>query len=705
MINDTQLIWSGLIESIGLTIVDTVWQGLLIGFVLYLLLSFTSRNLSGIRYRLSMLALLVMFAWAAYSFVGHYRQSVGPIAFVDMSVIYDAGLDTTDRLGGKKGPLFLLESFLHRNASFIAGLWLCGIFLLCLRLSGGVLYVRQLRGKSAEIFDPFWLEQMRELSKRVGIHKMPRLLESAQVSTPMTLGYLRPVIILPVGMLTGIPTAQLESILVHELVHIKKADYLINIFQSFIEIIFFYHPATWFISQMIDRERESRCDQITVGLIDNPLPYARALTAINQINLSKNPKLAMSAHSNGDLTRRIFRILNMESPKSHKNRIFAALLVLFLSVGFFSFYTPEKLRVQKQVISQMGHPDQIAEKATVSTYSQDTVERTERRVENAEEILAGLRGTKKLIKKIDTISPASQNHTNIMLKTEHGDTTFKTPSPIYYVDGKRVDKNEIIYLHPSMIKSIDVLKGEKATEKYGEEGENGVVSIYTKSGDPDLLEMMKKDATEKMLKEKKEQHQQKFMFFADEMHVDSGEIKLGGKVRIEKADKVRSGAKLIVTDNTGKNPLVIIDGQESDLDLESLEKELPPEEIKSMNVLKGPSAIAIYGKKGANGVILITTKKKASSTESDIRTSAEPVIYPNPSSGVLNIRFKLDKRSKVNVRVYNLNGKLIDKVMKKSFDQGFHTIKWETGDVPSGNYILHLDTGKELIKKQFLIEK
>ena len=715
----TQLFSSSLVQSIGLTIIDTFWQGALVGLGLFILLSFIHVNASTVRYRVSMLALISMFAWAGCSFVNHYQHSVEQATLptnLSVDYAYTLGPDGILPNGGNEGGIVIvswLKDYLYRYSHIVTGMWLCGIFFLYIRLAGGLVYVGRLKTKSPEVTDPFWLGQMAVLKERAGVNKAIKLLESAMVGSPMTMGYLRPVIILPVGMLTGLPTAQLESILIHELIHIKKADYLVNILQSLIEIVLFYHPAIWFISRMIQKERENRCDQITIGLIDDPVHYARALTAIEQNSMDIAPRLAMSAHSvKGDLTRRVFRILDVENPKPRKNRVVAAFLVLLLSVVFFSFNPPKKISVVETVetiATETFDPIEIREKPIQPTYAKDTVLSEEKPEKALKASLVDVQGKQRAeeaprlqpVSKAGT-STAPQGHIDIKLNGIPSDTTEKNLAPLYYVDGEKADQDKVSALQPSMIKSIEVLKGKKAIEKYGVEGENGVVLIQTKHFNSELLKSMKKEARTEINNERKIE---RVTFFGDEMQVDSGNVKLDGKVKIRVGDKEDSGAKLIMGKANFQDPLVIIDGIVSNLGIYALDSEISPDDIESVTVLRGQSAIAIYGQKAIDGAILITTKKQNAVTGPNVIALQGPEVFPNPSSGSLNIRFKLDRRSKIGIQVYDLNGKLVEKVLRKSLNKGTHNIKWETDNVPAGNYVLHFNIGKQTTTKQILVQQ
>ncbi|MCG8323674.1 MAG: T9SS type A sorting domain-containing protein [Cytophagales bacterium] len=738
---DMQLFSLNLIESVGLTIIDTVWQGLLLGLGLFLILTFTSTKAAAIRYRVSGLTLALMFIWACYSFVNHYQASVdSTLLLSNTQYMPDANNDIIGIMPEnqvvKDGLVSLLHDFLQPHTSVITGIWLFGVFFFCIRLSGGLVYIHRLKTNSTEVTDPFWLHQINRLSKRIGINPVTKLLESAMVSSPVTVGYLRPVIILPVGMLTGIPTAQLESILVHELIHIKKADYLVNLFQSVVEIIFFYHPATWFISNMIQKERENRCDQITVRLIDDPMSYARALTVIGQNSMSLAPKLTMPAHSGkGDLTRRIFNVLNLENPRPSKNRVIAALLVLLLGAGFFSFYIPEQVPSKKSMSIGIVDYKPIPEEVTLPVSHKDTETEKESSEALLKELPVDIRHKneietdpevlpKKAIHpwaiKNDTVPAPKQNQIDLRLKNL-GNMPQIYPTPVFYVDGQKTEPQDVNILNTAMIKSIEIFKGQDAVERFGKEGENGVVLITTNP----LLKAIKKDGN--LLKEGKKQ--KSIEIFSDRVRVDSSSIRLDGKVSVQAHDTLSTSteAKFVITNNDYlKPPLLIIDGKVSGSSLKSLDSELSPEEIASVHVLRDQSAVALYGKKGANGVVLVTTKKKSAANQTDSTTTVSgitmttpditttkadvvnletPEIYPNPSAGVFNIRFKLDRRSKVGIQVYDLNGKLIDKVFRKSLNEGTHNITWEAADVPIGNYILHFTVGKQTIKQQIIVQK
>jgi len=148
------------------------------------------------------------------------------------------------------------------------------------------------------------------MSRRLGVWRAVRILGSTLVKAPAVVGYLRPAILLPVGLLTGLPAAQLEAILAHELAHIRRHDYLVNLVQTLLETLFFYHPAVWWLSRRIRQERENCCDDVAVGALGSRVDYCRAILAAAEFRHSQTA-LALGA-GGGSMMARFRRLLDGE---------------------------------------------------------------------------------------------------------------------------------------------------------------------------------------------------------------------------------------------------------------------------------------------------------------------------------------------------------------------------------------------------------
>ena len=199
----------------------------------------------------------------------------------------------------------------------LVGVWLAGVSLLTVRLLGGWMWVQRMKRHASTGASRELQGMVVRLSKRLHISRTVRLLQSSAVVVPTVIGCLRPVILFPVSALAGMSPTQIESILAHELAHIRRHDYLVNLLQTLLETLLFYHPAVWWLSRRIRDERENCCDDLAVSLCGDPVAYARALADLEEHRGSAGP-LVMAA-SGGVLLQRIRRLL-VGAPMSHAGR-------------------------------------------------------------------------------------------------------------------------------------------------------------------------------------------------------------------------------------------------------------------------------------------------------------------------------------------------------------------------------------------------
>jgi beta-lactamase regulating signal transducer with metallopeptidase domain len=159
-------------------------------------------------------------------------------------------------------------------------LWFAGVVVLWARLMGGWVVASRMRSMLVRPAPREWQQALEKLAVRIQLFRPVRLLVSSLVQVPTVVGWLRPVVLVPIGALTGLPTEHLEALLVHELAHIRRHDYLVNILQSVAEALLFYHPAVWWVSTHIRAERELCCDDLAVSVSGDVLTYAQALAGL-----------------------------------------------------------------------------------------------------------------------------------------------------------------------------------------------------------------------------------------------------------------------------------------------------------------------------------------------------------------------------------------------------------------------------------------
>jgi len=185
--------------------------------------------------------------------------------------------------------------------------WFAGALVFWIRLMGGWLVAARMRSMLVRPAPAAWQRRLDELRERICVSRPVRLLVSALVQVPTVVGSLRPVVLVPIGALSGLPAEHVEALLAHELAHIRRHDYLVNILQSVIEALLFYHPAVWWISNDIRNERELCCDDVAVAIGGDTFIYARALADLESYRPEHfTPALAASG---GSLADRVARLL------------------------------------------------------------------------------------------------------------------------------------------------------------------------------------------------------------------------------------------------------------------------------------------------------------------------------------------------------------------------------------------------------------
>jgi GWxTD domain-containing protein len=215
---------------------------------------------------------------------------------------------------------------------WLAPFWIAGVLFFQLRGVASWLAARRLGRRGVCAATAFWQGRTERLAARLRLSRGVTLLESCLAEVPVVIGYVRPVILMPVGLMTGLPAGQIESILLHELAHIRRHDYLVNLLQIVVEGLVFYHPAVWWISGVIRAERENCCDDLVVATQGDAFAYAAALTALEQNRGAVRE--AVLAATGGSLVKRVRRLLvQPEGPRAALTPVFSAAILTIMMVA------------------------------------------------------------------------------------------------------------------------------------------------------------------------------------------------------------------------------------------------------------------------------------------------------------------------------------------------------------------------------------
>lgn len=302
--------------ALGWTLLHFCWQGAAIAFIYAAVDRMTFRAGLRVRYGVAILALMMMPLAAVVTFVEQERLVVHvpvgghEVAASQLGVMH-AGL-----VKGLPMAAPMVESselWIAGNARYllpwIDGVWMAGVLLLALRAAGGWYELQLLRRRAVAVIPMEVEASFRRVSKQLRMGRKVVLRVSDEVISPMAMGVWRAAILLPVSALMQLSPAQLESVLVHELAHIRRWDYLYNLLQTTVECLLFFHPAVWWVSRCARDLREACCDEVAARSCEDPMVYAEALLQLEE-QRSRTLQLAMAAKGHdGSLLMRVRQIL------------------------------------------------------------------------------------------------------------------------------------------------------------------------------------------------------------------------------------------------------------------------------------------------------------------------------------------------------------------------------------------------------------
>jgi beta-lactamase regulating signal transducer with metallopeptidase domain len=286
-----------LVQSIGRALIHFVWQGTVIGIATALALRALAGARPTVRYAVACFSLALMLIVPLAAVLADFASDPLTIASTAAASI-------------TVGP----EVPVDRLLPSAVVVWLAGVLLLSVRLLVAWAGVERLK-RATRAVDAAVIARVQSLAHGFGIDRPVRVFESTFVCVPTVVGCLRPVILLPASVLTGLTPAYLDAVLAHELAHVRRHDYFVNVLQSLVETLLFYHPAVWWCSRQIRIEREHCCDDMVVEAGGNRVAYAAALAQLEELR-GLEPMLSLNA-SGGRLVDRIRRLLG-ESPMKER---------------------------------------------------------------------------------------------------------------------------------------------------------------------------------------------------------------------------------------------------------------------------------------------------------------------------------------------------------------------------------------------------
>ncbi len=722
---------SNLAEALGWTILHSFWQASIIGAVLWLILQVVRNTNAVQRYYFSLSALFAVLLVAVVTFFTIYQPDnqhlalalteeanwvVLPAFFADEKTWADY-LDIGINLASAYSPQISL-------------VWLLGVVFLSIRFIINLLYIHQLKTYKTKPASMEWEARLKAIAEKVKTNRQIKLIESALVAVPTVVGWLKPVILFPLGMFASLPPHEIESILAHELAHIRRNDFITNILQSMIEILFFYHPAVWFIAKHIENERENCCDDIAVAAIGNSLTYIKALTNLATMKMNNlTPALAITGKNGGLLQRisRIARNTNLVNNWARKNTIspkLAAAMILIMSL--LLLITKTEASTILDALAKPFEKQESVKENTPKEFKNNELAINDTSKKAKKQITININDPQK-VKQITLTADSiffhdtTQGKSFLFYTKENslgkGLDSLNTKPQFYFISNDSSNNKSNYLKVRTEIRADSLSKNPNTSIIINNDNYTVLRPKYLTDNTPlyiiDGEEVPQgKDASVEILKK------------INPNDIAAIEVMKGEKAFKKYGEKGKNGVIIITTKNQKKKTTSL---QKSEmlyiLDEEEVSKERieSPEILKNtvtINIIGKDQAVKIYGDKGKNGAMVIyTTKTKQHPKPEDIAkgirvTELEPLdkntevlVYPNPSQQAVNIRFMLEKEMPVWIEVHDTKGQKVATIANGSYlNKGQNSFLWDTQNVPAGAYIISLKQGTSLSQHKIIVE-
>ncbi|WP_192821555.1 M56 family metallopeptidase [Rufibacter sp. LB8] len=353
---------SGVVQALCWTLLHSVWQGLVLAVAAGLVVQLTKRAAPAVRYNLLAGLFVLFLAASAVTFwqqmqQTHLQGATSHEVFGQQLSSYSVYQATslapevvvTDWVAAFK-------SFCTRHALYIVLGWFVVFAVKCLQLVGGLHYLVRLRKENVSVPAVAWQQKLEQLAALLRLNVPVTLLESGLVQVPLVIGFLKPLVLVPVGMLAQVPMDQVEAILLHELAHIRRRDYLVNLLQTFAEVLFFFNPAVLWLSARIRQERENCCDDLAIQTLQSKSNFLQALVTFQEYNFHRFGLAPSFAETSSSLTDRVKRIIYQHNaPLQRSEKFFVVVCFAVVSVGVLAFTKPAAFSEKaKQVVQTLN---------------------------------------------------------------------------------------------------------------------------------------------------------------------------------------------------------------------------------------------------------------------------------------------------------------------------------------------------------------
>jgi bla regulator protein BlaR1 len=419
-----------MITAFSWMLIHSLWQGLFIAIIAGILLWFAKRTGAAIRYWFLLAFFLMFLAVCTVTFIWEWDSfSVNAATSTVAGNLRGIPALLLRNLGDVKHLLKIFTGYFSVNAPFVVLVWFILFLFKSVKIVGSVIYGR--RVKSYLVFEPseFWVDKVSVLCDKLNIKKTVRLLQSGYIKMPVVIGHLKPVILIPVGVITSLPAGHVEAILLHELAHIRHNDYFVNFLQNIAEAMFFFNPGLLWLSSMLRDERENCCDDVALEQMPSKQSFVEALIGFKEHEIYASKYATAFPGKKNQLLNRVSRILN------NKNKAFGFGERMFFMAGLFMF----GIIITAIMVTQL--------KAASKTVSDRTAHRTAHQVIRKENAISKV--NRPIQSKVITVA----HKIKLMPKMRNG------------IDGIHHDEGQTTLLTTGSPNTIDLRQQEKVVSE------------------------------------------------------------------------------------------------------------------------------------------------------------------------------------------------------------------------------------------------
>ena len=314
-----------ILRALCWTLLHSLWQGLILAVLAGTILVLTKRASASLRYNLLCCGLILFLVGSGVTFYFQLQAAggipEGPLAKAQPGLVTGGG---ADHLGNPsainsiqpstpaiRNAIGSLVGYFNTHAALIVLVWFIIFLARFVRLLSGVVYAQRIRYYQTRPAPGEWQDRLDQLIRKLRISRPVVLLESTLIKVPVVIGFLKPAVLVPIGMLAQLPADQVESILLHELAHIRRRDYLFNLVQHIVDTLFFFNPALIWISSLIRTERENCCDDIAIRETRSRRRLIEALVSFHEYRQREGEfAVAFAGNKENQVVRRVKRIVH-----------------------------------------------------------------------------------------------------------------------------------------------------------------------------------------------------------------------------------------------------------------------------------------------------------------------------------------------------------------------------------------------------------